>query len=50
MDRDLVALGSDHHDDLEQVRRGVRANDEPPVWVLSSVFDCKRMIDRVEDS
>jgi hypothetical protein len=49
MDRDLVALRCDHHDDLDEVGCGVRPDDEPAVWVLSGVFGCQRMVDRVED-
>lgn len=49
MDRDLAALRRNQHDDLEQVPRGVRADDESAVWVSSGVFDCQRMVDCVED-
>jgi hypothetical protein len=49
VDRDLVALSGNHHDHLEQVRRGVRPDDEPTVWVVSGIFGCERMVDRMDD-
>jgi hypothetical protein len=50
VDRDLVALGRDHHHHLEQVPCVIRADDEPAVRAFSGVFDCQRMVDRVEDA
>ena len=49
MDHDLRALDRDEHDHLEQVACGIRADEQPPVGVFSSVFDRERMVDGVED-
>lgn len=43
MDRDLVALGGNHHNHLEQIACGIRADEEPTVWVLSGIFKGERM-------
>ena len=49
MDHELRALNRRHDDHLKQVGRAIGADDEPPVRVLSSVFDDDRMVDGVID-
>jgi len=44
VDLQLNALGSDENHHLEQVPYTVRADNEPAIWVLSGVLDCKRMV------
>jgi hypothetical protein len=41
VDRELIALGSDHPDHLEQVARRVGADEQPAVRVFTGVFDCE---------
>ena len=48
MDNDPAALSSRQHDDLKQVARAIRPDDQESVGVLAGVFICKRMSDRVE--
>jgi hypothetical protein len=48
VDRDLAVLSWNHHDNLEQIASRIGTDAEPAVW-FSGVFDCQRMVDRVED-
>ena len=48
MDDQLVALDGDEYDDLEQVRRPIRPDDEPPIRVLAEIVDHDRVLDRVQ--
>lgn len=36
------------HDDFERVPSAVRADDEPPVWVLPEILDGHRVVDGME--
>jgi hypothetical protein len=38
VDHDFAPL-VDEDDEFEQVARSIRADDEPPVWVLTDVLD-----------
>jgi hypothetical protein len=49
VDHDLCAFRSDEDDHLEKVASGIRTDKQPSVGVFSSVFDCERMVDCVED-
>jgi hypothetical protein len=49
VDHDLCALGRDQDHQLKEVAVGVRADEQPPVGVFSSVFDRERMVKCVED-
>ena len=49
MDDQLVTLCGDEHDDFEEVRSAVGADDEPSVRVVAEVVDDQRVLDGVED-
>ena len=45
MNDHLRALLGHQHDDLEQVGRAVRTDDEPPIWVCPEILDGDRVVD-----
>ena len=49
MDDQLVTFGGDEHDNFEEVRSAVGADDEPSLRVLADVIDKDRVLDGVED-
>lgn len=49
MDDQLVVLGGDKDDDLEQVGGSVRADDQPSVGVFAEVVDNQGVLDGVDD-
>lgn len=48
MDDQLVAIGGDEHDDLDEVGGAVGTDDQPPVGVFAEVVDDKGVSDGVE--
>ena len=48
MDDQLVALGRDEHDELEEVGGSVRSDDESTVGIVTEIFDHERVVDGVE--
>lgn len=48
MDHQLGVLGR-HQDHLQEIAGAIRADDQPTVRVLTSIFDNERMIDHVMD-
>jgi hypothetical protein len=48
VDDQLVALGRDEHDELEQVGGSVRSDDEPPVGIVTEIVDDERVVDGVD--
>ncbi len=49
MDRQLGAFSGHQHDDLKEVARPIRADDEPAIGVLTGVTVKQGMVDGVED-
>ncbi len=49
MDDQLVTFGGDEHDDFEEVRSAVGADNQPSVRVLAKVINDHRVLDGVKD-
>ncbi|MEX2628233.1 MAG: hypothetical protein WD225_15210 [Ilumatobacteraceae bacterium] len=49
MDDHFVALSGDEDDNLEQLGRTVRADDQPSIGVVAKVVDDEGVFDGVED-
>jgi hypothetical protein len=49
VDRGLRAFRGDHHCHLQQIASMIGTDDKPAVGILAGVFECERMICRVED-
>ncbi len=45
MDDHLAALPTDEHDHLEEIGGSVWTDDEPPVGVVSEIFDDERVFE-----
>ena len=49
VDDQVLTFARDQHDDLEEVPGSVRAEHQPPFWVLADVIDHDGMLDRMAD-